>query len=72
MLSEFEITKVLFEDQIHERFSFVINYQGNEYQGLYHEGVINWFNPQPLNEIGEKQLEIIESKVTEKIDKLLS
>jgi hypothetical protein len=72
MLSKFQITKALFQNQIHERFSFLVNYRGNDYQGLYHEGIINWFNPQPLNKLDVKQLQQIESNVTDKMHQFLS
>jgi hypothetical protein len=65
MLNKFQINKTLFQNQIHERFSFSVNYHGNDYQGLYHEGVINWFNPQPFTKLGAKQLKQIESNVTD-------
>lgn len=69
ILNTFHIKKALFKNQIHERFSFSVNYQGNDYQGLYHEGVINWFNPQPFNKIAAKQLKQIESNVADKMHK---
>ncbi|WP_318616432.1 hypothetical protein [Sporosarcina sp. YIM B06819] len=72
MLTNIQIKKALFQNQIHERFSFSVNYLGNDFQGLYHEGVINWFNPQPLNKLGVKQLQQIESNVFDKMHKLLS
>ena len=72
MLSTFKITKALFQNQIHERFSFSVNYQGNDYQGLYHEGIINWFNPQPSHKLDVKQLQQIESNVTDKMHQLFS
>lgn len=71
MLNQFQITKTLFQNRIHERFSFSLNYQGNDYQGIYHDGVINWFNPHPLNKIGVHQLGIVESIVTIKMYQLL-
>ena len=71
MLNQFQITKTLFRNCIHERFSFSLNYQGNDYQGIYHEGVINWFNPHPINKIGVQQLGKVESNVTTKMHKLL-
>ena len=72
MLSTFQITKALFQNQIHERFSFSVNYGGNDYQGLYHEGVINWFNPQPSTKLDVKQLHQIELNVTDKMHQLFS
>ena len=71
MLNQFQITKALFQNQINERFSFSLNYQGNDFQGIYHEGVINWFNPHPLNKIELQQLDRVESSVADKMHKLL-
>jgi hypothetical protein len=72
MLNTFQIKKALFPNQINERFSFSVNVQGNDFQGLYHEGTINWFNPQPFNKLGVKQLQQIESNVTDKMQQLLA
>ena len=62
MLNQFQITKALFQNHVNERFYF---------QGIYHEGVINWFNPHPLNKIESQQLGKVESSVTNKMHKLL-
>ncbi|MFJ7936577.1 hypothetical protein [Sporosarcina sp. NPDC096371] len=72
MVNTIQIKKALFQNQINERFSFSVNVQGNDFQGLYHEGTINWFNPQPFNKLGAKQLQQIESKVTDKMQQLLA
>ncbi|WP_342514392.1 hypothetical protein MKY34_06505 [Sporosarcina sp. FSL K6-1522] len=72
MLSTFQITKALFQNQIHERFSFSVNCGGNDYQGLYYEGRINWFNPQPSTKLDGKQLKQIESSITKKMHQFLS
>ena len=71
MINQFQITKALFQNQIHERFSFSLNYHGNDFKGIYHEGVINWFNPHPSTKIELQQLGKIESGVTTKMHKLL-
>ena len=71
MLTRFQIKKTLFKNQVNERFSFSLCYQGDDFQGLYHKGVINWFNPHPLNKLGTKQLQQVESTVTDKISILL-
>lgn len=72
MINNLQITKALFQDQIHERFSFSVNYQGNDYQGIYHAGDISWFNPHPLNKLQKNRLEKVESEVDDKMQKLLS
>ena len=71
MINQFQIKKALFQNHINERFSFSLKYQGNDFQGIYHEGVINWFNPHPLNKIESQQLGTIESSVTNKMNRLL-
>ncbi|MFJ7934518.1 hypothetical protein [Sporosarcina sp. NPDC096371] len=71
MYHQFQITKTLFQNQIHERFSFSLQYQGNDFQGIYHDGMINWFNPHPLNRIGEQQLGKIEAGVTTNMHQFL-
>ncbi len=70
MLTTFQINKALFQNQIHERFSFSLNYHGNDFQGLYHKGVINWFNPHPLNKMETQQLQQVESIITDKMSKI--
>ncbi|HJF31218.1 MAG TPA: YheE family protein [Sporosarcina psychrophila] len=71
MLKQFQITKALFQNQVNERFSFSLNYKGNDFQGIYHEGVINWFNPHPLNKIEKEQLGQVESSVADNMHKYL-
>lgn len=71
MLKNFKIKKQLFKNQIHERYLFSINCKGNDYQGIYHDGEISWFNPHPFNDLREKQLERVESSVSTKMQKLL-
>ncbi len=72
MLNQFQIKKTLFKNQVNERFSFSLNYQGYNFQGLYHNGVINWFNPHPLNKVETKQLQQVETNVTHKMSMLFS
>ncbi|MBS4179093.1 hypothetical protein [Lederbergia citrea] len=72
MLENFEIKKALFKDQIHERYLFSLNFKGDDYEGIYNEGYITWFNPHPRNALKEKHLNKIESKVDVKMQKLLS
>ncbi|KAB2331153.1 hypothetical protein F7731_18930 [Cytobacillus depressus] len=67
MVKNFNVNKKLFKGQFHERHTFSVNFQGNEYQGIYHNGKISWFNPQPINHIKEKYLAIMESIVHKKM-----
>ncbi|MBU8880705.1 DUF5342 family protein [Bacillus sp. FJAT-29790] len=62
MFDNFEV-KPLFEDQFHERHQFTLNVQGNEFQGLFHEGEIHWFHPHPKRQLEEGHLEDVESRV---------
>lgn len=55
--------KSLFEGQIHERHQFKLKIHGYDYQGLFHNGEIQWFNPHPKNKLEENHLTDIESKV---------
>ena len=71
MLKNFKIKKQLFKNQIHERYIFSINCKGNDYQGIYHEGEISWFNPHPFNDLKEEHIEKVEFKVNTQMKKLL-
>ncbi|RDW19369.1 DUF5342 family protein [Oceanobacillus chungangensis] len=62
MFENFEI-KPLFEDQVHERHQFELNFQGDTYQGVFHDGEINWFHPQPHKELEEEELQAVETEV---------
>ncbi|MBT2667937.1 DUF5342 family protein [Bacillus sp. ISL-4] len=62
MFEDFEV-KPLFEGQIHERQQFSLNIQGDNYQGIFHDGEIHWYNPHPKNNLEEDHLEAVESKV---------
>lgn len=72
MITNFQITKTLFQNQFHERFSFSLNYQGNNFQGIFHKGVIDWFNPHPLYKLESHQLQQVESTVADKMSILFS
>ncbi|GAA0134006.1 hypothetical protein YSY43_08460 [Paenibacillus sp. YSY-4.3] len=52
--------KALFKNQVHERKQFSLKFKGDSYQGIFHDGKIQWFHPQP-----QKKLEEVESKVHE-------
>ncbi|WP_244864602.1 MULTISPECIES: DUF5342 family protein [Paenibacillus] len=72
LFENFDVIKPLFEDQVHERHQFSLNYQGNEYKGLYHNGEISWFNPHPQNDLAEEHLDDVESEVHERMQDHLS
>ena len=48
--------KPLFEDQFHERHQFELNYEGDNYQGIFHNEEIQWFHPQPKKNLKEDDL----------------
>lgn len=53
----------MFEDQVHERHQFKLSVEGTDYQGLFHEGEIQWFNPHPKHTLEENHVGAIESQV---------
>jgi hypothetical protein len=64
VFENFEV-KRMFEDQIHERHQFTLNIQGDNYQGVFHDGEITWFHPHPEKKLEDDHLEAVESKVYE-------
>ncbi|WP_051405153.1 DUF5342 family protein [Bacillus cihuensis] len=62
MIKDFNI-KLLFEDQVHERHQFSLTFEGDNYQGIFYDGEIQWFHPQPKHNLGEDDLQNLESKV---------
>ena len=62
LFNDFNVEKKMFEYQIHERNQFSLNYEGNSYKGIYHNGNIVWFHPD-LNHLEEEQLTNIEEVV---------
>ena len=62
MIKDFNI-KPLFEDQVHERPQFSLTFEGNNYQGILQDGEIQWFHPQPQNNLDKEDLQVLESKV---------
>ncbi|WP_051404988.1 DUF5342 family protein [Bacillus cihuensis] len=55
--------KPLFEDQIHERQQFTLSFEGDHYHGIFHDDGIQWFHPQPKQNLEEDDLQDLESKV---------
>lgn len=70
LFDNFEV-KHLFEDQVHERHQFQLNIAGDSYQGIFHEGEIKWFHPQPHNKLDEDHLQQVEEKVHDVMQKLI-
>lgn len=62
MFRDFEV-KPLFEDQIHERHQFSLTIEGNEYQGIFKDGDIQWFHPHPVQMLDLVNITAIESKI---------
>lgn len=71
MFEQFEV-KPMFEDQIHERYQFSLNLEGNDYKGMYHQGEISWFHPLPHNTVQDELLEQVEAQVHQKMQDHLS
>lgn len=66
-IQDFEKIKPLFEDTPHERKQFSLQMQGNEYKGFVHKGEVHWFHPQPHQKLDDEVLEVLESKIHEKV-----
>lgn len=62
MFQNFKV-KRLFKNQVHERQQFTLNFKGNTYQGIFHDEDIQWFHPQPENNLEEKDIQDLESTV---------
>lgn len=60
----FEV-KPMFEGQVHERQQFSLNVDGDNFQGIFHEGEIQWFHPLPQNKLEEDIIEDIELNVSD-------
>lgn len=48
---------------MHERHQFSFSIGGKEYKGDYHDGIIDWLNPHPKQDVDKEQLKLIEAKV---------
>lgn len=60
MFENFEINEIkpLLKGQVYERYQFTVKVQDDEFLGHYHEGEIQWLQPQPKD-----HLEDVENKV---------
>ncbi|MNJ41343.1 hypothetical protein D3C77_362630 [compost metagenome] len=59
--------KPVFEDTVHERQQFSLQVQGEEYKGFVHKGEIRWFHPQPHQKLEDGLVQVLESKICEKV-----
>ena len=66
-VNNFDIDKKMFEDHLHERYQFSLNHRGNNYKGMYHNGAISWFHPQPQNDLEDEHLNNLEEEVHERL-----
>lgn len=65
-VQDFQI-KQAFEDRLHECQEVTLQIHGKEYKGLVQEGEIQWFHPQPKQNLDDQRVEVIESEIHEKI-----
>lgn len=63
MLEEFSMEESLMKGQIHESKQFKLVIDGKQYKGALLEGKVQWYQPQPYDEIDKQQLVEIESQV---------
>ncbi|WP_428912323.1 hypothetical protein [Niallia sp. Krafla_26] len=64
MFEHIEVGK-MFEDQKHERHKFKVSIQGDEYNGILHNGEVQWFNPQPRKKLEDEHVDHVESSIHE-------
>ncbi|MEK3889435.1 HicA family toxin-antitoxin system [Bacillus sp. FSL K6-3431] len=53
----------IFEGRTYERHLLKLSINENEYKGHFHEGEIQWLNPNPKQDLGEKQLKSLEAQI---------
>lgn len=54
---------VVYPLRTYERHQFSFSIDGKEYKGDYHDGIIEWLNPHPKQDVDEGELNLIEAKV---------
>lgn len=69
MIENFNVRKELFEDTPNETLHFELTFEGKEYQGLYKEGEVSWFQMHPDQEIDEMKLKELEVEVRKLLQK---
>ena len=62
-MSKYIKVKPLFEGQIHERQQFKVNIKGDEYTGIFHDGDVQWYHPQPMDKLEDREVDAAEAKV---------
>ena len=71
MFPKLQRLKASIQTQVHERFSYVIYYEGVAYQGLYDNAFMNWFNPNPLSKDEIRQIQNVKAKINAKLHGLI-
>ncbi|MFJ7933989.1 hypothetical protein [Sporosarcina sp. NPDC096371] len=71
MFSKLQTIKAFIQNQIHDRFSYTICYEGVVYQGLYDNAFMNWLNPNPLSKEEIKQIQRAKSNINAKLHNLI-
>lgn len=56
------------ESQLH---LFKLKIQGQEFKGIFRDGEIEWFHPEPRYKMRDERVEKVEEKVHEKMQKLM-
>lgn len=67
-LQDFEIIQA-FQDRPHERRQVILKVIGEEFKGFVHKGEIRWFHPHPKQKLNDEHVEMIETKIHEKVAK---
>ena len=70
-LIKLQILKAFIQNQIHERFSYSIFYEGWVYNGLYDNAFMNWFNPDPLTKEEITEIQQVKRVLNAKMHRLI-
>ncbi|MFK4997305.1 hypothetical protein ACI2OX_06025 [Bacillus sp. N9] len=71
MIEDFEVKKEIFERLPHGLIHFELSLEGRNYEGHYRNGDVNWFHPQPKEEVHDVEIDEVEAEVREIIAKHL-
>ncbi|WP_235793433.1 DUF5342 family protein [Virgibacillus salidurans] len=55
----------VFKKRTYERRQFSLSVDGKEYKGYFHDGEIQWLNPHPKQDLGDEQLDSLETEIHE-------
>jgi len=69
MFKDFEVDSI-FEDQVHERYTFMLTIEDDSYRGVYHDDKIHWFHPQPQRDLEQEHLEAVEAEIHSRMNQL--